>query len=231
MVNERQRLIRASLDTPRAAGVAGIIFSVLLFASQGLLWSVGRISPEDISQDRLKAAAGAAQFAITLVPFAGIAFLWFTGVIRDQIGEYEDRLFSTVFYGSAILFIAMMFLWAATLSALVLISKELALVDKDVLAYGISLTNRVADDYSIRMAGVYMLSVGTIWTRTHVVRRWLIWATYVTALGFILFANTMNGIRMAFPVWVFLVSIYTLYVNYHAQNHQTSTPEDRSQDA
>jgi hypothetical protein len=31
--------------------------------------------------------------ALNLVPFAGIAFLWFIGVIRDRIGEREDRFF------------------------------------------------------------------------------------------------------------------------------------------
>jgi hypothetical protein len=30
------------------------------------------------------------------VPFAGIAFLWFIGVLRDRLGEFEDRFFATV---------------------------------------------------------------------------------------------------------------------------------------
>lgn len=214
MIDEQQRLIRASLDSPRAAGVAGIIFSVLLLISLGILGSIGRMDAITVSQDRLRAIAGTAQLAITLIPFAGIAFLWFTGVIRDQLGALEDKLFSTVFYGSAILFIAMLFLWAATFSALLAISTEITPVEADILAYGMALSNRVADDYSTRMAGVYMLSVGTIWIRTHIVRRWLIIVTYVMALGFILLAGSIPGIRYAFPGWVLVVSAYTLYNNY-----------------
>jgi len=37
--------------------------------------------------------------ALNLVLFAGIAFLWFIGVVRDRIGEREDRFFATVFLG------------------------------------------------------------------------------------------------------------------------------------
>jgi hypothetical protein len=51
--------------------------------------------------------------ALYLVPFAGIAFLWFIGVLRDRLGELEDRFFATVFFGSGLLFLAMLFASAA----------------------------------------------------------------------------------------------------------------------
>jgi hypothetical protein len=44
-----------------------------------------------------RAAAGkqhAVILALNLLPFAGIAFLWFIGVVRDRIGQGEDRLFA-----------------------------------------------------------------------------------------------------------------------------------------
>ena len=50
------------------------------------------------------------RLSLNLVPFAGIAFLWFIGVIREQLGAVEDRLFSSVFLGSGVLFLAMLFL-------------------------------------------------------------------------------------------------------------------------
>ena len=52
------------------------------------------------------------------MPFAGIAFLWFIGVVREQLGEVEDRLFSTVFLGSGLLFLAMLFTGASTTAGL-----------------------------------------------------------------------------------------------------------------
>jgi len=49
----------------------------------------------------------------SLIPYAGITFLWFIGVIRDLPGDREDRLFSTVFLGSGLLFLAFTFVGAA----------------------------------------------------------------------------------------------------------------------
>ena len=54
-----------------------------------------------------------------LAPFAGIASLWFIGVIRDRIGIHEDQLFATVFLGSGLLFVGMYRAAAAELASLV----------------------------------------------------------------------------------------------------------------
>ena len=51
--------------------------------------------------------------AVSLIPFAGIAFLWFIGVIRTRLGDREDKLFATVFLGSRLLFVALLFLAGA----------------------------------------------------------------------------------------------------------------------
>jgi hypothetical protein len=51
----------------------------------------------------------AVKIALDLIPFAGIAFLRFIGVIRDRAGEREDRFFAIVFLGSGLLFVAMLF--------------------------------------------------------------------------------------------------------------------------
>ena len=57
--------------------------------------------------------------ALNLIPFAGIAFLWFVGVVRDRVGEREDRFFATVFLGSGLLFVAMLFVGAAVAGGLI----------------------------------------------------------------------------------------------------------------
>src|SRR6266516_7550062 len=61
----------------------------------------------------------AVAIALNLVPFAGIAFLWFIGVLRDRIGEREDRFFATVFLGSSLLFVGMLFVAAAVSGGLI----------------------------------------------------------------------------------------------------------------
>ena len=55
----------------------------------------------------------------SLLPFAGIAFLWFIAVVRDRLGELEDRFFATAFLGSGLLFIAMVFNAAAVAGGII----------------------------------------------------------------------------------------------------------------
>ncbi len=86
------------LRTPRAAAVAGIVFSVLASAAFVLLRLSVPAHPGVTGAwltDSGRRAAVAV--ALNLVPFAGIAFLWFIGVLRDRIGAREDRFFATVF--------------------------------------------------------------------------------------------------------------------------------------
>jgi MFS family permease len=96
-------LTEAGLRTPKAAAIAGVVFSLLTLASFGLLWSAIPAEPQ-ASGAWVVANANEVALALNLIPFAGIAFLWFIGVIRDRLGRREDSLFATVFFGSALLF-------------------------------------------------------------------------------------------------------------------------------
>jgi hypothetical protein len=94
--------------TRRSAAIAGIVFAVLLLAAM----TTARIALAESSFQTLQADAqrrALIRLGIGLVPFAGIAFLWFIGVVREQLGEVGDRLFSTVFMGGGLLFLAMLF--------------------------------------------------------------------------------------------------------------------------
>ena len=115
-LNQAQDIAQARkrLKTPRTAAIAGIIFSLLLMASLTII----RLSiPANPNEPGLWLANPDVSFrilmALNMVPFAGIAFSWFIGVIRDLIGEMEDKFFATVFLGSGLLFMAMLFASAA----------------------------------------------------------------------------------------------------------------------
>src|SRR6266403_5077085 len=118
MISSQPGLTSAYLRTPRAAAFAGIIFSVLLFAVFGLM----RLS---VPSDPFEPGAWLAEdttyvaLAMNLVPFAGVAFLWFVGVLRDRLGAREDQFFATVFLGSGVLLLAMLFVAAAVVGAII----------------------------------------------------------------------------------------------------------------
>ena len=103
---------RSRLTTPRAAAVAGILFSVLYITVIILVRRSVPEKPEDMG-DWLAIGWKSVGLALNLLPFAGIAFLWFIGVVRDRLGQHEDRFFATVFFGSGLLFLAMLFASAA----------------------------------------------------------------------------------------------------------------------
>jgi hypothetical protein len=214
--------MRREVRSPRSAALAGIVFSLLQITSMILLYRSATASLADIDPEWLESWSGAASVVLVLVPFAGIAFLWFTGVMRDLMGDLEDRFFSTVFLGSGIILVVMMYVWAATVGA-VFGTYALATavsVDRDVYLFGLVFMNQILGNYFLRMAAVYMLSIGSLWTRTKVVPRWLIIVTYVVGLGFLLFAGILREARFLFPAWVLVVSVYILILNYRLSHEQ-----------
>ena len=156
-------MTRTKLKTPRAAAIAGILFAVLFGASLVLI----RLSiPADIAADSswVETNSRAISLGLNLVPFAGIAFLWFIGVIRDRLGAQEDRLFATVFLGSGLLFLALTFVGAALAGGLLssYMVAPTALVESGVYTYSRAVMYQIINVYAMRMAGVFMISLGTI---------------------------------------------------------------------
>lgn len=212
--------VRKRLKTPRAAAVAGILFALLYSASLVLI----RISiPAEVAADNaewLEEYSGRIVLALNLVPFAGIAFLWFIGVLRDRLGELEDRLFATVFLGSGLLFLALNFVGAALAGGL-LSSYEVAsntLVESGVFGYGRSVMYHITNVYAIRMAGVFMISLGTIWLRTGIMHRGWAFVTYALALILLVSIGYSLWVTLIFPGWVLAVSVTFLILNFRVTN-------------
>lgn len=223
MSEENERLIQEKLRSPRSAAVAGILFSILTFISMFLMFEVSEATAADINSEWLERWSNAASWVLTLVPFAGIAFLWFTGVIRDWLGDREDRLFATIFLGSSLILIAMMFTWSVIVGAIFgTYAASVSVLDDDIILFGLKIMNEILGNYVLRMAGVFMFSIGSLWTKTGVAPRWLIIVTYIVALGFLFFAVLIREARFIFPIWVFVVSIYILISNYRQSTDKKS---------
>ncbi len=201
------------LTTPRAAAIAGILFGLLFGASLILMRSA---IPETLSSDTSWAQTGAwkINLALGLMPFAGIAYLWFIGVVRDKLGEFEDRFFSTIFFGSSLLFLAMVFISMSIaggiLSIYLLITGETP--DYSVILFGRALMLHISNVYALRMAGMTMISLATIWIRTGLMARWLAVLTYVLAAVLLLVVSLSVWVTLIYPAWVFLISVYILYM-------------------
>jgi hypothetical protein len=148
------------------------------------------------------------------VPFAGIAFLWFMGVVRDRIGFLEDQFFSTVFFGSGLLFLAMTFVSAALAGGLLATHAVAAgqLIDSSLYTL-LRAVMRIIGSYAVKMAGVFMISLATIWLRTGIMPRGLTLLSYLLALGLLLSIGSSPWVVLIFPAWVCAVSVQILASN------------------
>ena len=201
------------LRTPRSAAIAGILFALMLAASIVLMKLSIAKNPADA---RVWLAQGSrrslAVIGINLIPFAGIAFLWFIGVVRDRMGEREDKFFATVFLGSGLLFVAMLFASAAVAIGLIAMFKvsPTKAAQSEVWSLGYHMTYALLNVFAIRMAAVFIISTSTIALRTSFISRWL--AVLGLAIGLVLLiaSELVPFINLLMPFWVFLVSVDVL---------------------
>ena len=203
----RSRAAPTAIRSPRAAAVAGIVFSVLLAVALALVRSAPPSDPNAAGDwladgSRRKAVV----VALNLLPFAGIAFLWFIGVVRDRIGEGEDRLFATVFLGSGLLFVAMMLSAAALAGGLLFTADDNAISASQpgIWAFGRRITNTLLNVYAMRMAAVFIMATTTLAVRLRLIPRWLAVAGYLTAAALLLAVGVIPWLELLFPAWVFV---------------------------
>jgi len=213
-MNQEKSIIQARVTTPRAAAIAGILFSILLIASLVLV----RISVPANPQDAGAWLSGGwknVNLALNLLPFAGIAFLWFIGVVRDRLGQHEDRFFATVFLGSGLLFLAMLFTSAGIAGGIISLygATPGMLIDSGIYNFGRTVTYEIMNVYTMKMAGVFMITTCTLSLRTGIFPRWMAFLGLVLALFLLLSTGSFYWAPLVFPLWVLMISVYILLVN------------------
>lgn len=208
-----------SLKAPRAAAVAGILFSLLLIASVLLVRVSVPADPREAGA-WLTTRAPSVALAMNLVPLSGVAFLWFIGVLRDRLGMHEDRLFATVFLGSGLLFLAMLFLSAATAGGIVLLhaADPQRFAGSQTFAFGRVIVYEIVNIYALKMAAVFIMVVSTLALRTRFLARWIATLGYAIALMLMFNNRYVEWMLLSFPLWVLLVSLYILWDNLHVHS-------------
>lgn len=199
VIEEAGRQLRA----PWAASIAGILFSVLFTAALVLV----RSQPEPTGQNPAIVIGG-----LYLAPFAGIMFLWFVAVIRDQIGEREDRFFATVFFGSGLLFVALLFTAAAVVSTPTALVGFLdgAQPSAEGMALLRALGYTLLFALATRAAAVFMIATATIGIRSGVFPRWFALVGYLLGVVLLVAVSFADGFILVLPAWVAVVSLFIL---------------------
>lgn len=228
-VDQRVQEISAELGSPRAAGIAGIVFAALFIVSFLLL----RHTPPEGSTAAQIATfylrTNVRRLAIVelyVAPFAGIAFLWFVAVIRARIGAREDRFFATVFLGSGILFVALFFGALAAGGAVIAAIKFQGAPppSPDTFVFARGLAYAFLYIFAMRAAAVFTAVVSTIALRTGALPRWLAFVGYALALVLLLGVSFTRWTVLLFPCWVAAVSVVILLRHGEQADAVRTTP-------
>ena len=199
-----------------SAALAGIIYAIV--ASVALLFVLDFPSPglPDAELEAWFADAGnrwRLLAGLNLGTLSAVAFLWFVGVLRYRIGDREDRLFGTVFYGSAIIYSA---LWVIALAALAAIPAAIELFGTDVRADSGSaaatggFASALLFIVAPKIQALFVLSTSTIFLRTSVAPKWLALAGYAFGIALFIVPVISKPVGIGFPVWVFVASVTVL---------------------
>jgi hypothetical protein len=200
-------LTRPNLKTPKAAAIAGMVFSVLVIV---VFWLLRTSIPADPQEPGswLNSNSRSVALALNLMPFAGIAFLWFIGVLRDRLGQQEDRFFATVFLGSGLLFLSMLFTAAAIIGAILFAfaMQPEELMGSATFHFARAAAYSLVNVYMIKMASVFMITTSTVAIYTGIAPRWLAVLGFGLALMLLFGSFYMSWSFLVFPLWVFLIS-------------------------
>jgi hypothetical protein len=211
IVTDTGRQLRA----PWAASVAGLLFAAMFTVALLLLRSQPLLEASDaelVTQFARGEDLAGVIGGLYLAPLAGIMFLWFIAVIRDQIGEREDRFFATVFFGSGLLFVAILFASVAVASAPLVGVRYLdqgAPSSAEIeVARALSYTLMFA--FGTRAAAVFLIAMATIGVKSGVFPRWFTLAGYVVGVVLLLVVAFWDWVILILPAWVAIVSLYIL---------------------
>ncbi len=194
---------------PRMVAISGILFSLLFIVCLVLIRLAVPADPTDPGEWLADAGfRNSVRAALNLIPLTGIAFLWFMAVLRNRIGLREDRFFATVFLGSGLLFVAMLFAMAAVAGALLesLATEGRVLAQSETYAFGRRLCYTLMNTYAVKMAAVFMFVTSSIGLRTAFLPRWLAFIGFAVGVALLLAITDFAWIALLFPSWVLLVS-------------------------
>lgn len=193
------------LRTPRAAGLAGTVFALLLAAAIVLVRlaiPAGDAETATVAPDQ----RWEVRTALEILPFAGIFFLWFMGALRARVGDAEDRFIATVFMGSGLVYVATMF--AAGAAAGSVLSQP--------SGFGRHFAYTLMTTYALRMAAVFVFTTSTIGHRLGVLPRSLAVFGYLAGLVLLVGGSSLPWSELVFPFWALVVSLHILRVGLQA---------------
>jgi hypothetical protein len=207
----------------------GMVHAALFLVSFWIVRSIPKPSAADADLIAFYGGGGDRRRVLAvglyLMPFAAIAFVWFSIALRMWVGSYgrpEHALFSNVQLVSGIIFIALLLEAAAAYS-----------IDAAVVEFSNgSLNPALARQFpqlgkvlvlvlAMRMAAMFVIATSSIGRHARVLPAWFIWLGYMVG-AFLLLAATLSAVLvLVFPVWVLILCVLLLVRARHIPRDAT----------
>lgn len=200
-----------SLRTARAAAIAGLAFAVAFAATLLLFRSafpVGALA--DATTIPSPEALERSHWALIILPYVAIAFIWFMAALTYNLGHADNRLFTTVFLSSGITFVVLVCVAGAVASAEIETLAAGIDVAAEARAIPGSTVNALLTNYAARMAAVFCLSLATFGRVRRLLPGWLTLLGTLTGLFLLLVPLGFRYVEYVFPAWIAVLSIYLI---------------------
>ena len=211
--------------SPRAAAFAGLIFSLLLIIGLVIvrLAAQGEEASADIWMSD-PARRSTLLFAFNLIPFAGIAFLWFMGELLNRLGARNNLFFATVFFGAGLLFVASLFASTAVAGGLAqaIAAGRLRTPESETYLLARRLSYTFLNVFAIKMAGAFTFITCTIALRTGILPRWVAFSGFASGVVLLVAITNWPWIALLFPLWMLQVSACILGAEFRGRNEEAA---------
>jgi hypothetical protein len=144
-----------------------------------------------------------------VMPFAGIAFLWFSVALRAWIrsgARRADQLLSDVQLAAGILYVALFFVAAAAGSAMaVSIQFAHSAVDPSLARQLPQYGRTVLIVFAMRMAAMFVFTTSRLGWMTGLLPRWFLFVGLGVGLFLLLSATFSRALVLVFPLWLLVL--------------------------
>jgi hypothetical protein len=196
----------------------GILYAVLALTA---IWLHQKLPGPDDSIDEVVAFYESDESRISvllglyILPFAGIAFIWFMVLLRMWITgtmRRENVLLSNIQFVAGILYLALFF-GAAASNSVVAASVEFSGgdIDPEVAVLFPEYASTLLFVFGIKMAAMFVITTTSIGRGAKILPAWFVWLGYVVGAAMLLSASFHPSFSLVFPVWILALSAFLLH--------------------
>lgn len=240
MTEQRERDVRPRADPgagrrhARLSGLVGLLFSALFVLALVLMHRTPGLAAPDGDYTAFYAGGGASTLVTvgtSLVPFAGIAFLWHLTTLRLLVRAHTP-VPSAIPDGlqllAGLMFVVLLFVGAGAAGATALLMDlTTAPLPSPGIARALSgLGYGMVFVYAIRGAGMYAITTTTLLRGAGLIPRWAALLGYLMAAVLLVATTFRPAVVLVFPAWVVLISVVTLAGARRSGPHPASPPDE-----